>query len=83
MNMCWKITRIAAVFSILCSIDNSLAAGIGGEAVEKELQKFQGTWVMVSGERDGADQDVKQSKIVYEDKTSHQKPADRTPPISR
>jgi hypothetical protein len=34
---------------------------------------------MVSGERDGADQDVKQSKIVYEDKTSHQKPADRTP----
>jgi hypothetical protein len=85
MNMCWKIIRIAAVFSILCSIDNSLAAGIGGEAVEKELQKFQGTWVMVSGERDGkkvADQGVKQSKIVYEDKTSHQKPAARTPPIS-
>jgi hypothetical protein len=80
--MCWKIIRIAAVFSILCSIDNSLAAGIGGEAVEKELQKFQGTWGMVSGERDGkkvADQDVKQSRIVYEDKTSHQKPAARNP----
>jgi hypothetical protein len=42
--MCWKIIRIAVVFSILCSIDNSLAAVIGGEAVEKDLQKFQGTW---------------------------------------
>ena len=65
--MCWKIIRIATVFSILCSIDHTLAADIG-EAAEKELQKFQGAWVMVSGERDGkkvADQDVKQSKIVY------------------
>jgi hypothetical protein len=43
MNMCWKIIRIAAVFSILCSIHNSLAADIE-EAAEKDLQKFQGTW---------------------------------------
>jgi hypothetical protein len=43
MNMCWKIIRIAAVFSILFSIDNSLAADIE-EAAEKDLQKSQGTW---------------------------------------
>jgi len=46
-----------------------LAAEIGGEEAKKELQKFQGTWVMVSGELDGkkaADEHAKQSKIVYE-----------------
>ena len=80
--MCWKIIRIAAVFSILCSIDNTLAADIG-EAAENELQKFQGAWVMVSGKRDGkkvADQDVKQrDRLRRQDlpsKTSGRHPSD-------
>jgi len=46
-----------------------LAAEIGGEEANKELQKSQGTWAMISGELDGkkaADEHAKQSKIVYE-----------------
>lgn len=37
------------------------------EVVTKEFKKFEGTWVLASGERDGmklADDDVKKSKIV-------------------
>src|SRR5262245_43908071 len=47
-----------------------VAADGGDEDVKKELKKFEGTWVLVSGERDGkkiADDDVKKSKIVMKD----------------
>jgi uncharacterized protein (TIGR03067 family) len=50
-----------------------LAVGLLAAADEKEdqkeLKKFQGTWVMVSGEIDGkkvAEEHVKKSKLVYE-----------------
>lgn len=55
------------------SLTNSHAAGESAEGdAGKELQKFQGSWVMVGGERDGkkvADEDVKRSKMVYNGKT--------------
>jgi uncharacterized protein (TIGR03067 family) len=54
---------------ILSPIGPAFGAEVGGEDAKKELEKFQGTWVMVSGEMDGkkpADEHVKQSKIVYE-----------------
>lgn len=41
------------------------------EAIQKELKKFEGTWVMVSGEKEGqkiADEHVKKSKISWKGK---------------
>ena len=67
--MRWKITLIAAALLLLWSIGSSFAADIGGEDAKKELQKFQGAWVMVSGELSGkkaADEHVSRSKLVYE-----------------
>ncbi len=66
-----KITLLAATFLILWSVGFSFAAGLVGKDADKELQKFQGEWIMVAGERDGkpvTDEHVKQSKIVYEGK---------------
>jgi|SRR5208283_2086499 len=67
--MRWKTTLIAAAFLLPWSIGSSFAADIGGEDAKKELQKLQGTWVMVSGELGGkkaADEHMSRSKIVYE-----------------
>jgi len=66
--MRWKIISIAAAL-LLGSIGPSFTAGGGGEDAQKELQKLQGTWVMVSGELSGknaADEHVSRSKIIYE-----------------
>ena len=67
--MRWKITLIAASFLLLWSVVPLLSAEVGGDDAKKELQKLQGTWVMVSGEMDGkkaADEHVSKSKIIYE-----------------
>lgn len=67
--MRWKIVLVAAALALLCSIASLPAAEVGGSEAEKELQKLQGTWVMVSGELDGknaADEHVTRSKVVYE-----------------
>jgi uncharacterized protein (TIGR03067 family) len=67
--MRWKMTSIAAALLLLGSIGSLFAAEVGGEDAKKELQKLQGTWVMVSGELGGkktADEHVSRSKIVYE-----------------
>jgi uncharacterized protein (TIGR03067 family) len=64
-----KTTSIASALFFLWFIGAPLAAGVGGADALKELQKFQGTWVMVSGERDGklaADEHVTRSKIIIE-----------------
>jgi len=66
-----RIVFIAAALFLVWSISNAFAAGVGEEEVKKDLQKFQGTWVMVSGEKDGkkvADEHVSRSKITIEDK---------------
>ncbi len=44
---------------------------VAADAKDDELKKFEGTWVMASGEREGekvADEHVKKSKITWEGK---------------
>ncbi len=46
-----------------------VAADTKDDAAKKELQKFKGTWVLVSGEMDGkplTDDQVKKSKITWD-----------------
>jgi uncharacterized protein (TIGR03067 family) len=64
-----NIALIAVGLLLLCPIGPLFAADVAGQDAEKELKKFQGAWVMVSGELDGkkaADEHVKKGKIVYE-----------------
>ena len=63
-----KILVIAAAL-LLCFAVSAFAEGPQGEEAKKELQKLQGTWVMVAGEWDGkkvADEDAAKSRITYE-----------------
>ncbi len=67
--MHYKISLVAVAAVLLWSAGPSFAAEIQGADAQKELQKFQGAWVMVSGEMDGkkvADEHVKKSKIEYD-----------------
>lgn len=48
-----KITLFAVTFLILWSVGLSFALEVVGQDAGKELQKFQGEWVMVSGEVNG------------------------------
>ena len=62
-----KIYVIAAVMSLVWSA-GTIAGPPQGQRAKAELQKFQGTWMMVSAEMDGKkvnDADVKQSKITF------------------
>ena len=68
LNVMLLISALLLVFSV----GTPYAAGISGPEAEKELKKFQGTWVMVSGEKDSKkipDEHVNQSKIVYDGNT--------------
>jgi len=65
----WKTALTGTTLVLLWSLGSLFAAEVGGTDAQKELQKLQGTWVMVSGEHDGknlADEHVAQSKIVFE-----------------
>ncbi len=65
----WITALTAGVLWFVWSVWSPLSADVGGPEAEKELKKFQGTWVMVSGELDGkkaADEHVKRSKMIYE-----------------
>jgi uncharacterized protein (TIGR03067 family) len=60
---------IAVTLLLLGATGLSFAAEVVGKDAKNELKKFQGTWVMVSGEMDGkkaADEHVSRSKIIYE-----------------
>ena len=62
------ILVIVTVMSLVCSVGTIAAAPAPGQGADAELQKFQGTWVMISAEMDGkkvADAQVKQSKITF------------------
>jgi uncharacterized protein (TIGR03067 family) len=66
--MRWKTISTAVVLFVLLSFAFLFAAGVGGPEAEKELQKLQGTWVMVSGELGGkkaTDEHVSRSKVTY------------------
>ncbi len=67
--MRYKISIIAIAALLVWSIEPLFAAEMeGGPDAQKELQKFQGAWVMVTGEMDGktltADH-IYNSKINY------------------
>jgi len=67
--MRYRTTLMTVAVSLLWSVGSSFAADVGGADAQKELQKFQGTWVMVSGEKDGkkaADEHVSRSKLTYQ-----------------
>jgi uncharacterized protein (TIGR03067 family) len=67
--MRYKTTFMAVAVLLLWSVGSSFAAGLQGADSQKELQKFQGAWVMAYGEMDGkkaADEHMKLSKIIYE-----------------
>jgi uncharacterized protein (TIGR03067 family) len=54
---------------LLCFVGSSLAADLQGEGAQKDLDKLQGTWVMVAGEWDGKkllDEHVAKSVITWE-----------------
>ncbi len=62
-------TLAIAMAVLVCFVGSAFAAGPQGEEAKKELQKLQGTWVMVAGEWDGkkvADEDAAKSKVTYE-----------------
>ena len=63
-----KIFVIVAVMSLVWSVGTIAAAQAQGQSADAELQRFQGTWVMVSAEMDGKkvdDAHVKKSKITF------------------
>lgn len=65
----WITVLIGVTFALLWSIGSPFAAEVGGEDAQKELLKFQGAWILVSGELGGkkaADEHVSKSKITYE-----------------
>ena len=67
--MRYKTTLMAVAVLLLWSVWSSFAAGVEGADAQQELQKFQGTWVMVSAEMDGkkiADENVGRSKITFQ-----------------
>ncbi len=53
--------------AVLLSLGLLLGAGGAGDEAKKELKRFEGTWVLVSGEVDGkpvADKHIKASKMT-------------------
>lgn len=63
-----KFFVMATVMLLVCSVWSISAAQQQEQNTDTELQKFQGTWVMVSAEMDGKkvhDKHVKQSKITF------------------
>ncbi|MCX5873140.1 MAG: TIGR03067 domain-containing protein [Deltaproteobacteria bacterium] len=67
--MPWNAKLLAAGLLVLCSVLSPFVSEVIGENADKELNKLQGTWVMVSGEWDGkkvADEHVSRSKLIYE-----------------
>jgi uncharacterized protein (TIGR03067 family) len=64
-----RVFVMVAVMFLVWSVWPLVAVQAQGQSSDAELKKFQGTWVMVSGELGGkktANEDVSRSKIVYE-----------------
>jgi len=60
---------IAVLPLLLCFGIWAFAAEMQGNQAKKDLEKFQGAWILVTGDMDGkkiADQDVEKSKLIYE-----------------
>ncbi len=63
-------TRLIAVGILaLCSVVSPFVSAVLAENVDPELNKLQGTWILVSGEKDGkklTDEEVSKNKITYQ-----------------
>jgi uncharacterized protein (TIGR03067 family) len=63
-------TKLLAVgLLVFCSVVSPFVSAVFAENADTELNKFQGTWILVFGERDGkkiADEDVSKNKIIYQ-----------------
>ena len=63
-------TKLLAVgLLVFCSVVSPFVSAVLAENADTELNKFQGTWILVFGERDGkkiADEDVSKNKIIYQ-----------------
>ena len=60
---------LAVGLLVFCSVVSPFVSEVIAENVDKELNKFQGTWILVSGEREGkkiADEHVSKNKIIYQ-----------------
>ena len=63
-----KIFVFATVMTFLWSVSTFAVAQMQEKSTDTELQKFQGTWVMISAEMDGKkvpEEHVKQNKITF------------------
>jgi uncharacterized protein (TIGR03067 family) len=63
-----QMAALGIVLLLLGSTGSLSAAAPQGQGTKKELQKFQGAWVMVEGEVEGkklAEEQVKQSTITF------------------
>jgi len=63
-----KIFVVATVMTLLWSVSMFTVAQAQEKTTNPELQKFQGTWVMISAEMDGkkvSEEHVKQNKITF------------------
>ncbi|MBM3300848.1 MAG: hypothetical protein FJY85_12950, partial [Deltaproteobacteria bacterium] len=63
---------IVTALLVVCLVRSAFAAALEGEGAQKDLDKLQGTWVMVSGEWDGKkvpDEHAAKSKITWEGDT--------------
>jgi uncharacterized protein (TIGR03067 family) len=63
-----RVFVMVTLMSLVWSVWPLVAAQAQGQSADAELKKFQGTWVMISGEMDGRkvdDAHVKQSRITF------------------
>jgi uncharacterized protein (TIGR03067 family) len=64
-----NIKLLAVGLLAFCSVVSPFVSAVFADKVDTELNKFQGTWILVSGEKDGkkmADEEVSKNKIIYQ-----------------
>jgi len=67
--MSWNTRFLPVGLLVFFSVVSPFVSEVIGETADGELKKFQGTWTLVWGERDGkkiADEDVSKNKITYQ-----------------
>lgn len=68
-TMRFKQAAVALALLLSCWVGAALAVEFKGDEAKKDLEKFQGSWILVTGEVDGdkvADNHAGKSKITWE-----------------